>query len=409
MTPSPPAALRDLVGTVYVPAAVFGIGQGAAMPVVALTARELGASVAVSALVTALTGAGLLAGDLPAGRIVARFGERRSILGGAAAGAAGVALCLLAWDLWSLAAGVLLGGSALSVWSLARQRYLTEAVPLHLRARAMSVFATSWRAGALVGPFVGAAAITAVGLRGGFAVQLVAVVVSGLLMARMPDSAARSVRDGSAPVTALAVASTYRQMFATLGVGTVLLGAARASRDAVVPLWGDHIGLSPAQVSLLFGAAGVIEVLVSSPAGHLMDRFGRRAVATPSLVLLGTAYVLLPFTGSALTLGLVAVVLGVGNGFGNGVVMTIGADVSPDANRAEFLASWRLLHDAGMFGGPLAVGVVATHTLVGASLVIAALAGAGAVVMWRSIPTYIPFPTRPEGAGRTRALGRSRS
>lgn len=403
MSGTPPAALRDLVGPVYVPAAVFGVGQGAALPIVALTARDLGASVAVSALVTALTGAGLLAGDLPAGRIVARFGERRSIVGGAAAGAVGVLLCLVAWDLWSLAVGVLLAGSAMSVWSLARQRYLTEAVPLALRARAMSVFATAWRAGALVGPFVGAAVITAVGLRGGFAVQLVAVVVSGLLMARLPDSASRTVRDGSAPVTPLAVASTYRHMFLTLGLGTVLLGAARASRDAVVPLWGDHIGLTPAQVSLLFGVAGVVEVLVSSPAGHLMDRFGRRAVATPSLVLLGTAYVLLPLTGTALTLGLVAVVLGIGNGFGNGVVMTIGADVSPATNRAEFLASWRLLHDAGMFGGPLAIGVVAAQTLVGASLVIAVLAGAGAVVMWRSIPTFIPFPVRARDTARTTA------
>ena len=409
MTRTPPATLRDLVGPVYVPAAIFGVGQGAALPIVALTARELGASVAVSAFVTALTGAGLLAGDLPAGRIVARFGERRSILGGAAAGAVGAVLCLVAWDLWSLALGVLLTGSAMSVWSLARQRYLTEAVPLHLRARSMSVFATAWRTGALVGPFVGALAITAVGLRGGFAVQLVAVVVSGLLMARLPDAVGGSVRDASAPVTPLAVASAYRRMFLTLGIGTVLLGAARASRDAVVPLWGDHIGLSPAQVSLLFGAAGVLEVLVSSPAGHLMDRFGRRAVATPSLALLGLAYLLLPFTGTALTLGLVAALLGIGNGFGNGVVMTIGADISPATNRAEFLASWRLLHDAGMFGGPLAIGVVAAHTLVGASLVIAGLAGLGAVVLWRSIPTFIPFPTRSRAPGRSTALEGSRT
>ena len=61
----------------------------------------------------------------------------------------------------------------------------------------------------------------------------------------------------------------------------------------------------------------MLEVIVSTPAGHLMDRYGRRAVATPSLALLGIAYLLLPFTGSALTLALVAAVLGVGNGFGN--------------------------------------------------------------------------------------------
>ncbi len=41
------AGLKPLVTTVFVPAAIFGIGQGAAAPpIMAVTARDLGASVA---------------------------------------------------------------------------------------------------------------------------------------------------------------------------------------------------------------------------------------------------------------------------------------------------------------------------------------------------------------------------
>lgn len=69
--------LRPLLPTVFLPSAVFGIGQGAGSPVIALTARELGASVGVAGVIVALVGLGAVLGDLPAGRVVARFGERR--------------------------------------------------------------------------------------------------------------------------------------------------------------------------------------------------------------------------------------------------------------------------------------------------------------------------------------------
>lgn len=409
-TPAAPhgrtATMRTLVVPVYAPAVVFGIGQGAALPVVALAATELGASTTVAALVAASTGAGLLVGDLPAGRIVSRFGERRAILGGSLAGALGVLLALLAWDVWSLALGVLVSGCAMSVWTLARQRYLAEAVPAVIRARAMSLFATMWRTGALAGPFVGAAVISHTGTRGAFAVQLVAVVVSGWLMSRLPDDGTRRERGappqalpGGRRATLVGVALTHRRLFLTLGVGTLLLGAARTSRDVVVPLWGHHIGLDAAEISLVLGCAGVLEVLVSVPAGHLMDRFGRSVIAVPSLALLATAYVTLPLSTTALGLWVVVAVLGLGNGLSNGLLMTIGADVAPAAYRTEFLASWRLMHDSGMFSGPLVVSVVSAASLAAASLTVGALAGAGALVMWRAIPRYVPHPRTDDCPG----------
>lgn len=404
MTRSPGAALRPLVATVYVPSVVFGVGQGAAMPMLPLRAVELGASPALAAGVAALTGAGLLLGDLPAGRVVARFGERRAILLGSGAGALGVLVVLLAGSVWTLALGVLVSGCSMSVWTLARQRYLADAVPVAVRARAMSLFATMWRTGALVGPFVGAAVVASAGIRAAFAVQLVAVALSGWLMSRLPDTPPEHSGAGPHPDaaqrTVVAIAVRYRRLFLTLGMATLFMGAARASRDAVVPLWGTHVGLEPEQVSLVFGCAGILEVLVSTPAGVLMDRYGRQAVATPSLALLGLAYFLLPWSHSVATLALVALVLGLGNGLGNGVVMTLGADVTPPQGRAEFLASWRLLHDGGMFAGPLVIATVASASLALASGAVGVLAVTGALFMWRYVPRYVPVPSRP-GLART--------
>ena len=49
------------------------------MPVLALRARELGADVSTAAVVVALLGIGSLLASLPAGALVARIGERRTL------------------------------------------------------------------------------------------------------------------------------------------------------------------------------------------------------------------------------------------------------------------------------------------------------------------------------------------
>ncbi|MEV2224760.1 hypothetical protein AB0E01_33485 [Nocardia vinacea] len=87
--------------------------------------------------------------------------------------------------------------------------------------------------------------------------------------------------------------------------------------------------------------------------------------------------------------------MGIGNGIGNGVIMTIGADIAPAATRAEFLAAWRLTHDGGFFAGPLAIsGLAAVGPLAVAVLTIGAVSALGAVVMGRYIPVYIPWPNQ---------------
>ena len=57
---------------VFVPSAIYGIGSGAAAPMLPLRALELGASVGTAGVVVAMMGFGLILGDLPAGWLVAR-------------------------------------------------------------------------------------------------------------------------------------------------------------------------------------------------------------------------------------------------------------------------------------------------------------------------------------------------
>ena len=82
----------------------------------------------------------------------------------------------------------------------------------------------------------------------------------------------------------------------TLGLGVFVVGAVRASRQVVIPLWGDHIGLDATTTSLVFGIAGAVDMLLFYPAGKVMDLYGRVWVAVPSLLVMGVAHLLLPLS-----------------------------------------------------------------------------------------------------------------
>ena len=115
------------------------------------------------------------------------------------------------------------------------------------------------------------------------------------------------------------------------------IGAVRAARQVVLPLWAVHIGLSPEVTSLVFGVASAVDMALFYPSGKVMDRHGRLAVAVPSMLVLGAAMAVLPLTGGLVTLTVVAMVMSFGNGIGSGIVMTLGADVAPPDNRRRFL------------------------------------------------------------------------
>jgi hypothetical protein len=79
--------------------------------------------------------------------------------------------------------------------------------------------------------------------------------------------------------------------------------------------------------------------------------------------------------------------MGIGNGLGAGIVLTMGADASPREGRQAFLGVWRLVSDLGNASGPLAVSAVAALT----SLAVASVAmggvgllAAAALLRWSS-------------------------
>jgi MFS family permease len=395
-------SLRPIAVAAYGPTVLSSIGTGAVLPVLALTARDLGASVGTAAVIVSLLGVGMLVGDLPAGALAARFGERRALLAASVAEAVGMTAAGLAPSVMTLAAAVLALGLAGSVFGLARHAYLTDAVAPSLRARALSTLGGVHRVGIFVGPFVGALVLSWWGSIGPYAVGAVAALAAGGLVAVTKDLAVRdaahradrasAVRSREGSLSVFRVLRDHRRVLTTLGFGVIAVAATRAARNAIVPLWAEAIGLDATSTSIVFGLSGAADMLLFYPAGWAMDRFGRVYVAVPSMLVLGLGMVLVPFASTFWALVVVATVLGIGNGIGSGILMTLGADASPEVGRAQFLGGWRLMGDIGWASGPALVSAVAVLASLGtASVVMGVVAWAGAVWLKVWVPRFDPI------------------
>ena len=402
-------ALRDAV-QIYAPSTVYAVGLGAMTPALAVAALALGLDAARAAAVVLLVGLGSLVANGPASALAARAGERVTMVVSAGLGTVGAGLA------WATTAGVSSGPSAAGVaepgrlalflaavlavgmagagFNLARQAYLAVAVPATHRARAMSTLGGTVRIGTFLGPFLGAAAQAPLGLDGAFAAAAAAMAVGALLCLRIRDlpvpasDPAAGEEPGPAGRPRLRdVARARRGALLTAGVGVGAGSAARAARNAVIPLWATHLGLDAATASLVFGLAGAADLLLFYPSGRLMDRFGRRAVAVPCLTLLGAGFLAISLTREPTAFAAAAVLLGIGNGFGAGIVMTLGADHSPPNARAPFLGLWRSMSDAGMLAGPLLLsGATAAAGLAAGVGSLAVVCGVGAVVFAAVLP-----------------------
>ncbi len=379
--------LRDVAVAAYGPTIVASLGHGAVLPVLALRARELGADVSTAAFVVALLGLGMLAASLPAGAVVARIGERRTLFWAGLLDAAAMAAAALTGSVIGLAVAVAASGAAWTAFLIARQGFMIDAVPARYRARALAALGGSHRVGVFVGPLLGAVLIPVAGLAGVFWLAAAVAVVAALLAWLVPDLGAesRTAQRATGHASVRSVLAAHRRTLLTLGVAVIVIGASRSVRHGLLPLWAEHVGVSASTTSLIFALAALIDIAFFYPGGWLMDHRGRAVVAVPVVAAVSIACLLLPLAGGAAGVAAVMVLIAVGNGLGSGIVMTLGADTAPTVGRAQYLGGWRLCGDIGNSGGPLLVSAVAAVApLAAACLVLGGLGllGAGWVGYW---------------------------
>lgn len=376
-----------MIAAVYLPALLLAFSNGLLVPTLPLFASGLHASLGVVGLVLAAESLGTLAGDVPAGVLLGRFGDKPVMVFGLALVVLAVLALVVARTVAVVIALRLVSGFGLALWNLSRHAFLTQATTRGgRRGQAISAFGGVSRAGTFLGPAVGGLVASLFGLRSAFVVYAAVALVALLVVARyVPRSEARATvtaRAGGALAGFQAVRG-FAGVLSTAGVAQLMAQMVRAGRKVLVPLFGSQVlGLDVGAVGVILSGSAFAEMVLVYPAGWLMDRRGRKFAIVPSFLVQAAALALVPATqGFAALLG-VALMMGLGNGLSAGTMMTLGADLAPPEALGEFLGVWRMVGDAGSTGGPLLVGAVADVLDLGVAAVAVAAVGLAAAALF---------------------------
>lgn len=380
---------RRIAIPAFGPTLLSAAAMGAVVPIAALRADELGASLAAAAFVIALTGVGQLIGVLPAGSLVARIGERATLWRAAVLDILAFAVAGWAPSLWLMALALFVSGLSSSAFFLARQGFMIDVLPPAKLARGMSLLGGSMRAGLLLGPAIGAVAIAPLGLQGAYGIAVLLAAGSLVVVLASPDLTHdhEQARAQEPHASALRVVRRHARLLLTQGIGVLVISALRNSRLVILPLWAVHIGLDGVDSSQIFAVAGIAELLLVYPGGWAMDRLGRVHVVATLLSVMSLSFLLLPFAETKGVLLAVALVMALGNGLGSGIVMTLGADAAPRHDRAQFLGAWRLMGESGNAAGTLGLSAVTALVSLPAAAVtlgVIGLVGLGWTSVWIS-------------------------
>lgn len=408
--------LRVIFWPVLAPSLLFAVGVGATVPVLILAALDLGADGALASAVVSLMGAASLLCTVPAGALIDRIGDRRAMVFGTGAAVVVTSLIVLALSgavghpgaLILYVLGLMLLAPVQDIWGLARQAVLAERLPAHQVGRAMTALGGTQRLGTVLGPLVTAALLLRLPLWSVFAFSAACAVLAVILLCipalnRGFEGPPQGTTTSPAPVLDAAPRPRLRELDVRwkavwlTGVAITTLSIARVVQPMMVQLWGVHLGLHESTISLLVAVGAVVELVLMVPGAVIKDRMGRASVLVLCLAIFGVGFLLMAVRPELIWMVAAVVVMGIGNGLGAGVNMTIGADLSPRRGRARFLGLWAVFNNSGKLGGPALVSGAIT-----AAGLPAAVVGAGVLTLAGA--AWMALTGR--AAGLPRAVGR---
>ena len=378
--------MRDLTPSVYIPSLLSSLASGAKYVVLPLYALEVSNSAAVAALVVGLSSAGTMTGNIPSGMLISRFGERALMVLGLLIQAIATAFLTVVDEGWMVVLLSFVIGLGTSAWIVARQTYIAEHVSFAFRGRVISIMAGLARGGALVGPVAAGFAIELYGYPPVFiTVSLCFLLPIVLLLIFIEKEPAHAL--DRKPVKVLPLLVQHRKILSTAGLVMIVVSFLRNGRRFMVPLWGVAIGMSASDIGLAVSLATTVDFAMFLPVGFILDHVGRKATLIPCIFFMGLSFVLLPLTDTFWSFVAVCMLAGLGNGFGTGIFMTLGADFSPSEGRSEFLGVWRFIGDSGGAVGPIVMGTIAAAFTTGIACVFTGgLAGVGVLLALFLIP-----------------------
>ncbi len=260
------------------------LGNGLQGSLLGLRAISEGFGTTVTGLVMTGYFVGFLAGSTLAPRIVMNVGHVRVFSALASLASVAILIHVAAVEPLTWAAMRFMTGFAYAGLYVVAESWLNDRADNETRGQLLSVYMVVMFSGLALGQLLLNAADP-----GGFFLFLLTSVMISLAMVPIALTA------GPAPAFEATEKISIRQLYrlSPLGVmGAAATGMAHGTLFALGAVYGDRIGLSIAEISLLMGITVVGGIVAQWPIGRLSDRFDRRRVLT-AVALLAAIFALL--------------------------------------------------------------------------------------------------------------------
>ena len=344
------------------------LGFGAVIPVLPLYAQSFGVSQSAIGLTVAVYGLGRFLVAMPTGRLADAVGRRPTLAIGGMVSALGNLGCALADSYPELVAARLIAGLGAGLVVTAGAVVLADITTPATRGRTMAIYQGTFLFAVGIGPFPGGLIAEHYGLSAPFIAYTVMALGVGVL-AWFAVRETRELRDaGESTRRAFAVPYTnqVRQLFGHTGfslVGGIMFMNAVARTGAlfsIVPvLAAQWLMLSASRIGYGFALGSIAGILVTYPAGMLVDRYGRKAVIVPATFATAISMVLFCLAPDYAWFLCACTLWGTASAVGGAAPAAYAADVAPRGMNATAMSTYRMLGDFGYFVGPIILGAVA--------------------------------------------------
>jgi multidrug resistance protein len=337
------------------------MGIGLIGPVLPRYAQTFGVSTTLIGFLITIFGIMRMLVDIPAGHLAERIGRRPVLVSGPLILSLGSIGCGLATSYWQLAAFRLVQGIGSALFTTTAMIMLADISTPANRGRIMSLYQGSLLLGSSLGPTMGGLIAEHYGLEAPFFCFAIFTFLAAIwAYLRLPETrSATALETINNPHPAGGMKNLlFNANFILISVVTWGIFFTRTGAQLeIIPLLSyDRLGLSVGQVGIALTLVALLQFLVIFIAGGLSDRWGRKAIIVPGVLLNAVSLVMLSQSYAHWFLLVSCALLGVGSGFAGPVPAAYVVDISPQGNYGKTMGLYRAIGDLGFVIGPVLLG-----------------------------------------------------
>ncbi len=356
-------------------------GFGAVIPVLPLYAKSFGVAQAAIGATVAVYGLARLFSAFPAGRIADLAGRRSALAIGGLISGCGNLWCAWAGSFAELVVARFVAGFGAGLTLTTGMIVLADITTVARRGRIMAIYQGVFLFVVGIGPLPGGYLAERFGLEVPFLVYGVSSLIAAAIAWFMVRETRPTVTPGVNSTTPEPPRFTRQLRTILQTPGFTLVSAVgfcnafgrTGALFSLIPIIGaTRLGLSATQIGLAMAIGSLCGVVLTYPAGILVDRLGRKAVIVPTTLATALAFVSYGLTTSYAGFLGAAALWGVASAAAGAAPSAYAADVAPRESMATAMSAYRTLGDAGYVVGPLVLGLIADQVGIAAAVYTAA-------------------------------------